>query len=204
MRAFIKKLSHIRKDQGGFSLVELLFAIAISSIITAGLVMTIFQLYNGHAQTSGEMNVVRQVQQAGYYISRDAQMAVEVSALDDPGTDDLELVTLTWYRYEFDPEHPDRRGKGYRAIYRLTPEGRLYRDYYEAPDVEGDTPDSAFEPKLYTTFVAEYIDIDEEKTKCVWNGTNLTLTVTASVEGIAGKQEETRIYEAKPRPNIFW
>lgn len=208
MRAFIKKLSITNRSQNGFSLVELLVAIAISGIVAAGLAIAIFQLWNGHARSTGEMSVVRQVQQTGHYITRDAQMAVEVSDVDDPGTADYrELVTLTWYQYYWVEDTIDRRGDGRRVIYKLATDGSgigmLYRDYYEAPDAEGDTPPGAWEFQ-YSTFIAEYIDIDVEDTYCNWTGDDLIITVTASIEGIAGLQEETRIYESKPRPNIFF
>jgi prepilin-type N-terminal cleavage/methylation domain-containing protein len=101
MKAFINRISFIKKEKDGFSLIELLAAIAISSIIVIGLVTIVFQLYRGHARASGEMTVVRQVQQAGYYISRDTHMAREVFVGNNPNTiegpDEQELCTLTWY-----------------------------------------------------------------------------------------------------------
>jgi len=208
MRAYIKKILPTNKDDSGFSLVELLIVMAISGIVAAGLAMAIFQLWHGHARSSGEMNVVRQVQQVGHYITRDTQMAAEVSTVDDPSTTDYrEIVTLTWYQYFWDEGTTDRRGEGYRVIYKLNTNGSgigmIYRDYYEAPDVEGDTPDDAFVFQS-STYIADNIDIDEDNTDCIWTGDKLIIIVTASVEGIAGEQKETRIYEANPRPNIFF
>ena len=198
MKAFIKKFISIKKDQNGFSLVELLVAIAISGIIIIGLVIGIFQLFTGHARASGEMTVVRQVQQAGYYISRDTQMARDVLVGDDPGTAEVEVVTLTWYWFMWHENPADRDGEGLRVIYTLE-EDKLYRNFdvfYE--DAEGDVTFGAL-PYDYKTFVAEYI----EDINCTYDDVTLTLTVTASVEGIAGEQVETRTYEAKPRPNVF-
>ena len=196
MKAFIKKFISIKKDQNGFSLVELLAAIAISGIIIIGLVIGIFQLFTGHARASGDMTVVRQVQQAGYYISRDTQMAGEVS-VDDLGPD--EVVILTWYWYLYHEDDPDRDGEGNRVIYTLE-EDRLYRNYYFALEDEltGEVNEDDYELKS-RTFIAEYI----EDINCTYDDVTLTLTVTASVEGIAGEQVETRTYEAKPRPNVF-
>jgi len=198
MRAFIKRISNIRKEQKGFTLIELLVAMAISGLIVAGITMTIFQIYRGHAQTSGEMTVIRQVQQTGYYISRDTHMSRYVLVDTDPDT--LEVVTLTWYWYLYHLE-PDRDGDGNKVIYTLE-DGRLYRNYYFAPEdlATGEVNEDDYELKS-RTFIAEYID----DISPFWDDYNkiLTITVTASVDGIAGEQTETRTYEAKTRPNVF-
>ena len=54
-------------------------------------------------------------------------------------------------------------------------------------------------PYDYKTLIAEHISSISFSPA----GDVYELTVTASVEGIAGIQEETRVYEAKPRPNIY-
>ena len=194
------RLSYLNKNQSGFTLIELMIAVAISSLVTIGFLVTILQVFHGSLSSSGEMTVVRQVQNAGYYISRDIQMAKEVSIDDNPGTAELEVVTLTWYEYEFyhtPPADPnDRDGNGHQVIYTLV-DGKLKRGYYFAlEDVYGNvTFDS--EPD-YTTFVAENIsDIS-----CQFYGNELAVTVTASVGGWR-PQSATRTYEAEPRPNIY-
>ena len=206
MRAFISKISCIKKDQNGFSLVELIAAIGISGIIMVGLVILIFQLFIGHDRSSGEMTIVRQVQQAGYYISRDAHMASIID--DEPSAP--EKLKLTWYGYAYHgdwvpPNFADRDGDGFRVIYTLEDGDKLYRNYYHADEVED--PDSPFygevnEDDYYLvsrTFIAEYI----KEIICNYDGITLILQVTASVNGISGEQVETRIYEIKPRPNVF-
>lgn len=210
MRVFIKKLRYIRKNQGGFSLIELMAAIAISGVIIIGLVTTIFQLYTGHARSSGEMTVVRQVQQAGYYISRDAHMTRtdedELIIGDDPATTEVEVVTFTWYWFKWHDNPADRDGDGLRVIYTLEGD-KLYRNYERFPEndwVDPEDPDYGTVtfgdlPYEYKTFITEYI----EDINCTYDGVTLTLTVTASIDSIAGEQEETRTYEAKPRPNVF-
>jgi len=204
MREFIKKISIIKKDQGGFSLIELLAAGFISSVIMIGLIIMIFQLYIGHARSSGEMTVVRQVQQVGHYVSRDTHMAREVFIGNNPNTvekvGEEELFTLTWYWFLYHEDEPDRDGEGSRVSY-IMMDDKLYRKYYFALEDEltGEVNEADYE-LISKTFIAEYINEIEG----LWNGAELTLTVTASVEGIAGIQEETRTYEAKPRPNVIY
>lgn len=188
------RLGNINKDQRGFTLIELIIAFAITGLIVGGLAMTVIQLFEGHAQSSGEMTAIRQVQNTGYHISRDTQQAHEVSFDNDPDTP--EVITLTWYQYYWDESTPDRRGEGYRAVYILE-DGRIERAYYEAPDQEGETPDEAFELQ-YTTFIAEYISVISITT----SGDDYEVTVTAYIGGF-NPQSETRTYKVRPRPETF-
>jgi len=74
-----------------------MIAIAISSVITGGITMTIFQVIIGSARTNNHMIAVRQAQNAGYWVSHDAQMAQSIRIGDDPATPGVtEFLTLTW------------------------------------------------------------------------------------------------------------
>lgn len=68
----------INKGQRGFTLIELLVAMAISGLIVSGLTMSILQVFDSSARNSSGMTVVRQVQNAGHWISRDTLMAQAV------------------------------------------------------------------------------------------------------------------------------
>ena len=85
-------LGSINKNQRGFTVIELLVAIAISGLITSGLTLTIFQVFSGNARNSSEMIVIRQVQNAGHWISRDTLMAQVVTP--------AEAVTVSWDQRE--------------------------------------------------------------------------------------------------------
>ncbi len=170
----------INKSQRGFTLIELLVAIAITGLITGGLTMTIFQVLTGNARTSNHMTAVRQVQNAGYWVSRDAQMAQSVEP--DPDPDGFPL-TLTWTDWD---------GDGYQVVYTLV-DDKLQREHYTNRDIYPN-PDA-------TTLVAQYIDPEPAKTNCDFAGGVLTLTVTASLGGDWQEASETRIYEVVPRPD---
>jgi len=156
-----------------------MIAIAITGIITGGITMTIFQVFSGNARSSNHMTAVRQVQNAGYWISHDTQMAHNV--VPDPGDTGFPL-TLTWSDWDSGDVH-----QVIYTLYTLLVDNKLQREHYTNLNLDA------------TTIVAEYIDPDE--TSCVWDdGTGtLTLTVTATVGGWQ-PASETRVYEVIPRP----
>jgi len=169
------RLGLIHKNQRGVTLVELIIAVAITGIITGGITMTIFQVFGGNERTSNHMTAIRQVQNAGYWISHDTQMAqiVDTDNLTPP-----EILKLTWTEWE--------SGDVHQVIYTLLVDNKLQREHYTNLNLDA------------TTIVAQYINPDQ--TSCVWDDEGkLTLTVTATVVGWKSASE-TRIYEVIPRP----
>lgn len=166
----------INKNQQGFTLLSMMIAIAVAGIIVASATMTTFQVVNGSSRTSNHMVAVRQVQNAGYWISYDVQMAQTVAPTASPDPDGLPL-TLTWNDY--------LSGIEYSIVYTLV-DDELRRSY----SVDSGTP--------IESTVAEFVADD---THCTFDGGVLTFTITVTVG--AGSQEgtETRIYKIIPRPS---
>jgi len=171
------KMKKLKKDQRGLTLVELVIAIAITGIITAAITMAVFQVFNMNTRTSNHMTAVRQVQNAGYWVSRDAQMAQGVVITGVSGFP----LTLTWTDWE--------TGEVHQVIYDLVEDDKFQREHYTNLNLDA------------TTIVAEYINPNPAKTKCEFAGGKLTLTVTATVGGWK-PASETRIYEVIPRPSL--
>ena len=176
------KLGFINKNQLGFTLIELMLAIAISGVITGAVTTTIFQVVTGSLRTNNHMTMVRQVQNAGYWVSHDVQMAQNV-ALADESVDDPDgtrfPLTLSWTEWGSNEVH--------QVVYSLLADNKFQRSH----SINGTTEAS---------IIAEFIDPDPEKTKCEFTNGALTFTVTATVgSGLQG-QSETRIYEIVPRP----
>ena len=192
----IMKMKKLMKGQRGFTLIELLLVIGLTGLIAGGLNMTVMQLMTMSHGTANRMTAVRQVQQVGFWVSPDVQMAEEVDPENNPYTP--ELLTLTWTEFGVSTNY------SHEVIYTLEdmPSGEfkiLWREHYSGPD-----PDSL---SLESTIkVAEYIDdtIDpntgKPKTNCEIVvgelGDELVFTVTATV----GLQSETKVYKIKPRP----
>jgi len=175
----------MKPGERGFTLIELTVTVAIVALIAAGANMSVFQVLKGTERSNDHMAAVNQVQNAGYWVSRDTQMAknVTVDNLTPPafllldwttGEDTVVLHQVT-YTLEAMP------GSGLK---------RLMRNH----SIDGGAANTAL--------VAQYIDPDPGMTSCQFtvDGT-LILTVTASVSSRSQTKTETRVYEVVPRPD---
>ena len=173
----LDRLGLIHKDQRGLTFVELMIAIVLAGIVTAGITMTFAHLFSGSTRTSNHMTAVRQVQSAGYWVSQDALQAQEEPVIgENPATN---FLTLTWT--------DSATGNNTTVIYTLVdmPSGESTR-LQRRRSVEGVTTE--------TGVIAQFLD--STQTECAFVGGVLRFEVTATVGG----QSETRVYEVKPRP----
>jgi len=184
-------MKKLKKDEKGFTFIELLIAILLTGIVASAITGTILYVFNVNFSTANRMTAVRQVRNVGFWVTPDVQMAQCVDT-------ESEFLKLTWTNWATNSTHD--------VIYTLEympsmPSGEfqvLKREHYDSG--LGSTT---------TTIVAEYID--PVKTSCVWDcncdcywdegcedwdDAQLTFEVTATVGG----QSETREYEVKPRP----
>ena len=79
------KMKKLHKGQKGFTLLELIIGIAITGLITTAVTMTIFQTFTGSTRSSNHMVAVRQVQEAGYWVSFYAYAAQNMTITGDSG-----------------------------------------------------------------------------------------------------------------------
>jgi prepilin-type N-terminal cleavage/methylation domain-containing protein len=180
------RLGSIDKNQKGFTLVELLIALAITAVIAGSVTTAVFQVFTGNARTSNHMTAVRQVQEAGYWVSHDTQMAQSVNAtMTSPA-----ILQLTWTDWESKGNH--------KVVYSLDPPGSgLGRLLQRSYSINGTAQNSST--------IARYIDSSPTQTSCITSDNStgkLVFTVTATV-GPSGSQQgsETRVYEVVPRPS---
>ena len=172
------KMKKLKKGQRGFSLVELVIVVALAGLVGVAITATAFQVFTFTTRISNQMTAIRQVQQAGFWISPDVMMAQNVT----PGGCANCLLTLNW---------TDGASNKHGVMYRLVDMSgglrRLQREHYIGTPLALNS----------TTTVAEYISYPAG-TSCAWNSTarKLTFTVTATVGG----RNETRVYQVQPRP----
>ena len=91
----------MKYGQAGFMFIEVMVAMSIIALVAAATTMSIFQMASTTDRSNGYMTAVRQVQNAGYWISQDAQMAESVS------TDNLtppNILVLKWTDWGYDTD----------------------------------------------------------------------------------------------------
>ena len=91
----------MKQDQRGFTYIELVVAAAIMMFIAGALTMTIFSVLKESGRTSERMTAIRQVENAGSWISRDALMAGSISTENLTSPD---LLILNWTEWGYDED----------------------------------------------------------------------------------------------------
>jgi prepilin-type N-terminal cleavage/methylation domain-containing protein len=169
------------RNQRGFTLIELIIAIAISGAIGGGMLLSIYQVTSYQAMDRARMNTVKQVEEAIHYIVRDAQTAqiVEPSA-DSDGFP----LTLSWTEWQ----KADDSNIEHQVIYSIV--GNEMRRSYSI---------GSGDPEVIT--VARYVDTDPDKTNCGYASGVLDLEITATISGFPKEISETREIEIITRPD---
>ena len=165
-------------NQKGFTLIEILIAVAIAGLVVAAAAGAIVQLMQS-SDTTAHMLAVRQVQQAGYWLSTDALQAQNVTGCTNGDDFPLTLTRASWNGSQ-----------------------NITITYGLAPMPSGSLRQLQRSDGASNITVAQYLTAN---TSCnlttTANGTAILIfTVEASVMGARGPETETRTYEVKPRP----
>lgn len=161
----------IRLREKGFTLIEVIVGLAIISVIIVALSMTITTLVTNSQGTTERSVVLRQVQNAGYSISRDVQMAEDVT-LD--GTGGFPLI--------LDIPVDTDENNNYSVNY-LFDGDKIMRQVYDSSHT-----------LIKETLVAEYIDVGATTFSAL--GTN---TYELTAKACNGEAVAERSYQIKQR-----
>ena len=170
----LHRLGAMSKDQRGFTLVEVMVAIAITGLISGGVTMAISQVLNVNARSSPRLVALNQVEKATYWISLDARMAQTVQTSPGAGFP----LNLTWVEWD---------NTVHQVSYSLD-SGRLQR----SQSINGGQPT--------TTVVARHIDTNSEMTSSELVDGALVFKVTASVGGLSAGETRTSRVALNPVP----
>ncbi|MBL7126139.1 MAG: prepilin-type N-terminal cleavage/methylation domain-containing protein [Dehalococcoidales bacterium] len=161
------------KRQKGFTMLELVIGSAIMAVVVGAIAASLITLFLNYGQAAGQSSALPQVQNAGFWISRDVQTSRNVTATDPNGFPlSLRIPVDT-------DENNDTR-----ADYVFYGQ-KLKRELYDSSD-----------NLIAETFIADYMDVDN----CTFSTVNITLgyyrlTVRATREG----EGVTRIYDISQR-----
>jgi len=176
----------MRNGEKGYTLIELIVATTIIVTIAGAASITIFQVMKGTEVNNTHMTAVRQVQNAGYWLSRDARMAqgVETDNLTPPN-----FIVFNWREWDEDDEEIFHTSTYFFED--LTDgTGKLKRTHWSSAGVNNQT------------FIADHIYYDpddpEDTSQVSYQAPLLTLQLTSLVEDVM----EMREYRIKHRPNI--
>ena len=172
LKGRFRHIAGLIKSQRGISLIELVIALAITGAITGGITLSIFQTLDYSSRGNARMEAVKQVENAIFWLSRDAQMAQEVTVTADP---DGFPVTFEWVEWE---------GDEITVIYSIA-SGEMTRSHSDDGDM----------------VVARYINEDYNMTNCDYANWVFSFMITATVSGYPETVSESREGRITPRSN---
>ncbi len=177
----------MKQGKNGFTLIGLAVTLAITAIIGSAAATATFQIARSTGRNGNHMTAVRQVQNAGYHISHDAQMAESVIAdnLTPPN-----FLVLNWTEQDYDGGDPTYHSVTYFIEGLSDGVGKLKRSHWSSAGASEET------------LIAEYIyyDLDdpENTSKPAYQSPVLTIRLVALYE----ETRETREYQVIRRPNF--
>lgn len=157
-------------NQKGYSLIEMVIFLALAGILGAGITTFAVQTITETNRSSAYMQAIQQVENAGYWVSRDVQMAQAVT----PGPNAGFPLLLTW---------TDINQNTFQVTFTLSG-GQIQRSLVE----NGGAP--------LQTLVAQSINATPTLTSCCYVNGLLTFNATATV----GTSSISRTYQIKKRP----
>jgi prepilin-type N-terminal cleavage/methylation domain-containing protein len=87
-------------NEKGFTAIEIIVAMSITSVLAIGIGMGSVQIIKGTQRNRDWTTAMRQAQGLGYWISQDALMVNTITVGDDVDTPEEEFVSLFWKDWE--------------------------------------------------------------------------------------------------------
>jgi len=171
----IRNVRSIVRRQQGFTILELLIAIAITGVIASSILMVIINVFDSNRRSINHMAAVKEVENAVYWMVRDGQMAQDVTVTSPPPDGNGFPVCITWQDLD-DVIH--------NVTYDITG-GQLVRTDTQAG----------------TTILVKYINDDPALTCCEVSDPLIDFKITSTVGG-TDPESETRSFQIMMRsPN---
>ena len=176
----------MKRAEKGYTLIEFAIAVSIMVLVSGAASMALIRTLKGTEMNNTHMSAVRQVQNAGYWLSRDARMAQSINAdnLTPP-----DFLVFSWTEWDSDDEEIYHSAT-YSFAGLADGIGSLKRTHWSSA--------GANEQTLIAQYIYYRPTDPDDTSKAVYQAPMLTLQLTAIVKG----EMEIREYRLKHRPNI--
>ena len=177
----------MKHGEKGYTLIELIIAITIMVLASSAAGAAIFQILRDTERNNDHMTAARQVQNAGYWISRDAQMA-ETATTDYLALPDF--LILSWTEWD-DAGDPIYHSATYSFEELTDGIGKLKRSHWSSAGANEQT------------LVAQYIYYDPDDVDDTSKASYQSPVVTVQLTALFEETLETREYKIKHRGQTF-
>ena len=177
----------MRQSEKGFTIIEMIVAIAIMALIGLAATMTTFQSIKVTERNNDHLTAVRQVQNAGYWIGRDAQMSENITTDNLSGTD---FLVLAWTEWDDSGNVTASHSVTYFFVGLSDGIGKLKRNHWSSAGANNDT------------LVAQYISYDPDDPASTSNVSYQKPVLNVKLAALYGDAGETREYSISCRPNL--
>ena len=177
----------MKLGEKGYTVIELLVAITIMFLASGAAGAAIFQVFRNVERNNDHMTVVRQLHNAGYWISRDAQMALSVNTTANVPLPDF--LSLSWTEWD-DLGDPIYHSANYSFGNLTDGIGTLKRTYSSSAGASEQT------------LIAQYIYYDPDDVDATSNTSYQSPVLTVKLTAVFKEILETREYKIKRRPGL--
>lgn len=177
----------MKQSEKGFTLIELIGAVAVTALIAVAVTVVTFQVLKVAGQSNDQMTAIPQVQSAGYWISRDTQMAESVVAanLEPPN-----FLILNWTEQDYDGGDPTYHSVTYFFEDLHDGIGRLKRNHWSSAGADEET------------LIAQHIYYEPSDPDNTSRATYSSRVLTVRLCALFGDAHVAREYKAVRRPNL--
>ena len=178
----------MKRFEKGFTIVELSIGLALIGLIGSGAVATIFQLLSGTERSSNQTMVSSQVQNAGYWFSKDAEIAESITV---DNLDPNNFIVMHWTERDYAGGGGDIEHSATYSFANLSDSvGRIKRLHWSSG--------GANEQSIVAQYIYYNQSDSDNTTKASYEARVLTVQVTSRL----GEAEETKEYRVTRRPNF--
>lgn len=174
------------QSEKGFSTIELIVVCAIIGLIGSAASMTIFQVLNVTARSNDYMTTTSQLQNAGFWISRDAQMTENVTTENLSGTN---FLVLDWNELD-ESDNTTTHSVTYFFEELTDGIGNLKRHHWSSTGANSEV------------LVAKYISYDPADPVNTSNVSYQNSVLTVKLSALFEDASETREYNISRRTNL--